>query len=242
MAEAITDWFGSDYYHLLYSDRNEAEAKIFLDNLIQLVQPANDSKIIDCGCGRGRHSVYLAEKGFDVTGIDISAANISFAKKNEMKNLSFAVHDLRKPFPCEPYDIALNMFTSFGYYEIQEENSRVFKNISSLLRKGGLLVFDFMNSKKEIKNLVPREKIIRDGISFLVMRSIKGNFIMKEIHVEHQKKQFYFTERVHALSETELQKYFTANGMKIIHKFGNYELEPFADDASPRLIFTAKKP
>ena len=77
----IEDWFGSDYYSLLYQHRDEEEAGRFLNNLIMLLKIPSGSQILDCGCGRGRHAVYLGKKGFEVTGLDISEKSILSAKK-----------------------------------------------------------------------------------------------------------------------------------------------------------------
>jgi len=61
----------SEYYRMLYRHRGEEEARLFINNIISLLKLPPGSTILDCGCGRGRHSIYLAEKGLEVTGIDI---------------------------------------------------------------------------------------------------------------------------------------------------------------------------
>ena len=92
------DWFNSPYYHQLYFKRDEAEAKKFINKLIEHLQPAKESFMLDIACGRGRHSRILAAMGFDVTGIDFAAESIKEAKKFETENLHFFVHDMRLPF------------------------------------------------------------------------------------------------------------------------------------------------
>jgi 2-polyprenyl-3-methyl-5-hydroxy-6-metoxy-1,4-benzoquinol methylase len=99
MARWIEDWFGSTYYSMLYKHRNNNEASLFLNNLISFLKIPGGSSFLDCGCGKGRHSLYLAEKGYEVTGMDISEQNIQEAKRFEKANLSFYVHDMRNlPF------------------------------------------------------------------------------------------------------------------------------------------------
>ena len=83
------DWFNSSYYYHLYSDRNEKEAANFLQHLIQLLNPAPGSRMLDIACGRGRYSKTLASMGFDVTGTDISSPAIAHAKQFEKENLQF---------------------------------------------------------------------------------------------------------------------------------------------------------
>ena len=74
------DWFNSPYYHLLYQHRDENEAEQFIKTLIGYLQPAKGATMLDIACGKGRHSMALAEMGFDVTGNDLSEASISEAK------------------------------------------------------------------------------------------------------------------------------------------------------------------
>ena len=76
-------WFDSSFYHQLYANRDEKEAAAFIDELINELEPAADSRMLDLGCGSGRHSKYLASKGFDVTGIDLAASSVRQAKTRE---------------------------------------------------------------------------------------------------------------------------------------------------------------
>ena len=77
------DWFNSEYYHILYKDRDTKEAQNFIDNLIKNLNIKKNSKIIDIACGKGRHAKYLNQQGMDVIGIDISPESIKYAKKHE---------------------------------------------------------------------------------------------------------------------------------------------------------------
>src|SRR3954470_11771431 len=96
-AEWYVDWFNSPYYHLLYKNRDHREANFFIDNLCRDLQLKPQAKIWDLACGKGRHSIALNEKGFDVTGTDLSQNSIHDAKNSENENLHFEVHDMRTP-------------------------------------------------------------------------------------------------------------------------------------------------
>src|SRR5262245_48180005 len=118
----FVSWFDSIHYHKLYADRNDTEAAGFVDHLLQRFQPANGSEILDLGCGAGRHSKYLASKGFRVTGIDLAAGSIKEAKQSERPGLEFFEHDMRVPFRKNTMDYVFNFFTSFGYFEDHAEH------------------------------------------------------------------------------------------------------------------------
>ena len=74
-------WFDSPYYHILYKDRDMKEAEEFIDHLMDRLHLPSGSKILDMGCGKGRHSVYLNRKGYNITGIDLSKENIAYCKQ-----------------------------------------------------------------------------------------------------------------------------------------------------------------
>jgi len=241
MTKWIEDWFGSEYYALLYKHRDCDEAKLFLDNLISFLNFPSSSRILDCGCGRGRHSVYLSEKGFEVTGIDLSEKNIQSIQKVETKNLTFYTHDIRNLFRINYYDVVLNLFTSFGYFEKDSENNRAVKSMASSLKKDGLLVLDYLNAKKGIQNLVPESSFTYDNIQFNIKRFIAGNSIVKEIQVTDNGKKYFFMEKVRAFDVVALQKLLEANKLKVVHLLGDYELNSFDEKKSERLILIARK-
>src|SRR5690348_7112852 len=89
------NWFNSSFYHQLYAKRNEQEAAGFIDALLNELQPAPDSCMLDLDCGNGRHSKYLASKGFNVTGVDLATASIREAKKCQTPSLQFHRRDMR---------------------------------------------------------------------------------------------------------------------------------------------------
>lgn len=230
-------WFDSPYYHILYKERDKEEAKYFINNLFDYLKIKKESKIIDIACGKGRHATYFNKLGFNVTGIDLSKNSIQEAQKNENNKLKFFVHDMRKTFKKEEFDIATNLFTSFGYSNPEETISA----ISSNLKKDGLLVIDFMNVSKVIPNLVESEKKTINNINFNITRHHKGNYIIKKINFKDNNKEYQFQEKVEAVSLTNFKRIIRKDGMKIINTFGNYNLDVFDEQSSDRLILICKK-
>jgi cyclopropane fatty-acyl-phospholipid synthase-like methyltransferase len=87
----------------------------------------------------------LNQLGFDVLGADLSENSILEAQKNTNDSLHFKVHDMREPF--EKYDAIFNLFTSFGYFENDEDNLTTLKAIKESPSEYGFAVIDFMNVK-----------------------------------------------------------------------------------------------
>lgn len=234
-------WFNSPYYHILYSKRNDEEAEFLIDNISAYLTPKADSRILDIACGRGRHSIYLNKKGYDVTGIDLSEQSIKYAQQFEQKNLHFLVHDMRKLFYINYFDIALNLFTSFGYFETEKEHVNALKGFRKCLKADGTLVLDYFNTEKIIKNLTHQETKTIDGIEFHLNKFVAEGKIIKHINFEHKLKAYAFEERVQAFLLADFERMLTKSGFVITEKFGSYSLAPFDETNSDRLILVCKK-
>jgi|GEM_PF-2083526 len=134
-------WFDSPYYHILYKDRDFEEAKRFIDKLLNEIKLPQNSLIVDLACGRGRHSVYLNHKKYRVLGLDLSKESIRFNKQFENETLSFRVHDMKDPIVGENADAIMNLFTSFGYFDRDNDDEKVFESVSNSLKNNGLLMY-----------------------------------------------------------------------------------------------------
>lgn len=234
-------WFNTKYYHILYANRDYEEAKLFINNLASHLKLKKNSKIIDIACGNGRHAVYLNLLGYDVTGIDLSKKNIESASKSSKKNLQFFVHDMRKLFKQNEYDLAVNLFTSFGYFDKDFDNEKALLSIANNVKTEGLVVIDFMNVKKVLMNLIKSEIKIIDDIEFNITRTIKNNKILKSINVKDRKEKLVFKEEVSIITLDKFSEYIKKAGLQIIDIFGNYHLESFNALKSERLILVCKK-
>jgi len=237
----FANWFDSPYYHTLYKNRDEREAQDFIDNLIDYLQIPKGSKLIDIACGKGRHAKYFNQKGMDVVGVDLSSNSIDIAKKDENKNLQFSTHDMRENYQQETFDVVTNLFTSFGYFDDNKDEQKAINAMASNLKKGGLLIIDFMNAKKVIANLVLNEKKTIDSIQFKIKRYVKDRYILKEICIIDGEKEQQFQEKVKAITVDDYSEFIDTAGLKIIDIFGNYKLDDFDEEISDRLILICKK-
>ena len=237
------NWFNSHYYHILYNNRDEKEAEFFIDNLIKRLNLVTPSKLIDIACGKGRHATYFNTKGFDVTGVDLSQNSIEHAIRQSIKkkNLSFKVHDMRELYKANHFDVATNLFTSFGYFEDETDEQKAINSISQSLKANGLLIIDFMNVNKVVDNLVVKEQKIIQRITFNIKRKVEDHYIIKDIEILDSNKKYEFQEKVKALNLDRFTTFVNEAGLKIIDIFGNYSLDRFDTKKSNRLILICKK-
>tara|TARA_B100000963_G_scaffold70118_1_gene58459 strand:+ start:8679 stop:9401 length:723 start_codon:yes stop_codon:yes gene_type:complete len=233
-------WFNTNYYHILYKNRNSDEAESFLNNLLEYLKPHKSHKFLDVACGKGRHAIFINKKGFNIEGIDLSKESIDYASQFSNHNLSFKVHDMRSTFKKEEFDFLLNIFTSFGYFDEPSDNIKAIKAMADNIKKGGKVVLDFLNAKKVVNELLENESKTVDNIQFTIKRSFKNGFILKDIYFI-DKQQFHFQEKVQALSLSDFKDLFEKSGLKIINLWGDYSLNDFNVIHSPRLIILAQK-
>jgi SAM-dependent methyltransferase len=234
-------WFDTPWYHLLYRHRDEREAFAFIDRLVGWLSPEGQERVLDLACGRGRHARRLAEHGLDVTGIDLSRANIRAARAYEAPGLAFFEHDMRRPFRSNYFDWTLNLFTSFGYFERESDNLRTLDAVCRGLRPNGRFVLDFLNVDWVLEHLVPEETRTVDDLTFHIRRFLRDGRIVKEIRFEAEGVKRTYEEQVQALTREDFERYFESVGLRLEARFGNYALEPAAPD-QPRLILVARKP
>lgn len=235
----FVSWFDSPYYHILYKDRNYREAQLFIDNITHYLNLPEKATVLDLACGKGRHSIYLNQLGFEVTGADLSENSIEEAKINTNETLHFEIHDMRKPFENK-FDAIFNLFTSFGYFENEEDNLTTLKSIKDSLTEYGFAVIDFMNVTHVINTLVPLETKTVEGIDFHIKRYEKEGYIFKEIDFRDQGENFHFIEKVKALTLHDFENLMEEAGIYLLDIFGDYKLKKFHKTESERLIMIFK--
>ncbi len=235
----FASWFDTPYYHILYKERNFREAQLFMDNLTHYLNLPEKSKVLDLACGKGRHSIYLNQLGYEVVGADLSENSIAEANKNQNESLHFQVHDMRETFD-DKFDAIFNLFTSFGYFENDDDNLTTLKAMKASLTEYGFAVIDFMNVNQVIANLVTEEVKTVENIDFHIKRYVADGHIFKEIDFEDQGQKFHFTEKVKALTLKDFEEMMDEAGIFLLDIFGDYKLKKFHKTDSERLIMIFK--
>ena len=194
-------------------------------------------------CGKGRHSRAFAAKGFDVTGIDISASSVIEAKKYEADNLHFYMHDMRLPFWINYFNYAFNFFTSFGYFRTLREHNDAIRTIAQSLKLKGIVVIDYLNFNYAENNLIAKEERDINNVNFKISRWFDEERFYKKIDITDKEKNTIesFTEQVRNFSLGDFTDMLSYEGLMIENVFGNFSLDAYHVTNSPRMIMIAKK-
>lgn len=241
--EWYKEWFNSPFYHKLYFERDETEAEDFITNLLNYLNPQPSCRFLDVACGKGRHSKFLASKGYDVNGIDISIDSINYAKKFETDNLHFYVHDMRLLFWVNYFDYALNLFTSFGYFASRRENEDALRTIAASLKPSGILLLDYLNVHYVEDRLVHNEEKRIDDTLYEIHRWHDESHFFKKIIVTDpllDQPQEYI-EKVAKFSIGDFTEMLAFQNIQVKEVFGNYKFQSYDLKTSPRLVVVAQK-
>lgn len=234
-------WFDTPYYHILYKNHDYREAEAFITKLVGGLNLPLHSKIIDLACGKGRHSVFLNKLGFDVLGLDLSQQSISFDKQFENEYLKFRVHDMRDPIEGEKVDAVFNLFTSFGYFDDENDDRKVFHAVADVLKPDGFFVLDYLNQSFVRNRLVENTEIEREGITFKINKKIENRYIIKQIDFEDKGKSYSYFERVKLHTPEKILQYAEEAGFERMTIWGDYDLSLFNENESSRCINLFRK-
>jgi SAM-dependent methyltransferase len=229
----------------LYQHRDDNEAKLFLDHLVQKLDLPSAARVLDLACGKGRHSLTLAQMGFEVVGADLAPNSIlaaqEQAEKLGVKNVAFCVHDMRQAMDTPPFDAVFNLFTSFGYFDDPAEDERVLENMAAACVDGGYVVQDYLNAELVLADL-PQEAVLeRGGYRFKTKKHLSGSHIVKDIEVLDGADVHEFQERVRIFSKDTLVGLHEKAGLKLMGVYGDYGLGDFDPKTSPRIVVISQK-
>lgn len=244
MIEWFKDWFETDDYLEIYKHRGECEAEQLIKLILDNINLQNNISVLDIACGTGRHSILFAKKGFRVFSFDLSKNQIRIAKRKSTEqnlDVNFFCADVRYLSLRKKFDIILNLFTSFGYFEDDDENFALLQDVYNYLNDDGFFILDYFNLEYLLKNLEPKTVDLINGKVILQERYFEGNRINKNITIKNSSEIKTYLESVRHYNKDEILNTMKKLGFKIIKIYGDYNGNCFNKDSSKRLIIFASK-
>ena len=243
------EFFGEDYL-LAYSHKRDKEKSAkevdFIEKALGLSRGA---RILDLCCGYGRHSVELSRRGYGVFGLDLSELFLHMAREEAEVpetgiKINFVRADMRQiPFK-ENFDAVINIFTSFGYFEEEEENQAVLEEIARVLKKGGCFLFEAANRsylpgrfKRTIVDDYPDKqlKVVHHNKAFRNYRKLQTRI---ELLHKGESREYFRSVRLYDLEE--FSQMVKAAGMKVLEAYGDLKGTPYKKDSSRLCVLSEK--
>ncbi len=246
-SESLKSWyesaFGHDYLRV-YSHRDAREAQEHVTLALDRLRLLPGERVLDLGCGSGRHSLILAEQGLNVVGLDLSEVLLHRAQQDAWDR-QLQVNWLRAdmfslPF-CDVFDVVFSFFTSFGYFETDEKNLQVLKNVHRSLKPNGRFWFDYFNIEQVFKNLVPRDEQRIEGLTVVQERwyNDQTHRLEKKILIQDELESREYLESVRAYHPSEIKELMRRAGFECRDLLGDYDGQAFHPD-SRRLIMIGR--
>lgn len=231
---------------VLFSARRHQDAPAEVERIIKLTDLAPGAAVLDLPCGPGRHALEFARRGFRVTGVDRTAAYVTHAQQQAACAglvAEWLVEDMRTFRRAGAFDVALNLFTSFGYFADPADDRRVLENFHASLRPGGRLVMDLMAKEVLARIFIPRSwDRLPDGRLLLEERTVRDDWSWIDMNwtLIDGGKQTQHTLGHRCYSAAELKALLVGVGFRTVHIYGSLEGTPYDRDAR-RLVIVAEK-
>jgi len=240
------DIYNRQIYFDLYEEADTRLAQQEVQQVVTLLHPQNGTCILDLCCGYGRHSIPLAQRGFQVTGVDLSATQIQHAREvaeNAHVHLDYHVADARKLDFQGAFDVVLNMFVSFGFFKEEHEHKQMLQGVQRALKPGGKLLLDLWNREKEIREFKPTTcESIRDLIVLKEWQfvAVAGRLNWKNTVIFADGKRESWEHSVRAYTVAELKALVEEVGLQFEAVYGNLAGEEYSLDSPSAIIIATK--
>ena len=246
----MTQWFEDeslwvDTYPYMFSPARIAAAAEEIDPLLRLIG-FTPQTILDLCCGPGRFAIPLAQRGYRVTGVDRTAFFLAKARERAaVANVAveWIQDDMRTFVRPGAYDLALSMFTSFGYFDDSDEDLTVLRNVFESLRPGGALVMDVVGKELVAQAFTSvSSRKYPDGTVVIDHREVYDDWtrVRMEWTIIKGKTVRVYTIHHTIYSGQELKDRFTAAGFRDIELYGNLDGSPYSRNAD-RLLAIGRK-
>jgi SAM-dependent methyltransferase len=236
-ADWFEHWFGDEYLRL-YPHRDETDAAEAIDLIATRMEGHGVNSVLDLACGAGRHARLLCDRWWTV-GLDLSPALLKVARR-ESPDAPYVRADMRElPFASETFDLAVNLFTSFGYFDDDQEHAQVLKCVGRVTKRGGTFVLDFLNPAEVRRNLVARDESVVGGATVEQFRRISADrkYVEKTIRVRGRE----YLERVRLLSARELEAMLEAAGFDVVERVGDYTGASWSEESPRTILFSRRR-
>jgi SAM-dependent methyltransferase len=227
---------------LLTPERTAGE----IDFILSVLPLESGERILDIGCGFGRHSNELARRGFDVLGIDPSPAMIAAARENSASaglTLEFRQQRGEDLQAVDQFKVALCLFTTLGQVSGQGDNLALLENAYRALEPGGWFMLEIPQRAWAVSNLKPSERIGEGDRYALVARSFdyERDLVSEEFTIVSPDGQQSYLLQYRLFSRAEINHYLEQAGYVEITFYDGYADTPLGDN-SPTMVVRARKP
>lgn len=234
-------WWGRAFgplYVTVYAHRDDPSARPEAAFAVRALGPAPGCRVLDAGCGTGRHARALAATGLQVVGADRSPGLLAEAAARG-GGPRYVLADFRAlPFRSGAFDHVVSFFTSFGYFDAAGDAAHA-SSLRRVLRPGGSMLLDFLNAPHVATTLVPESERRVGGVLVVERRRVRAGRVEKHVEVSAPGRATErWSESVRLYGRDELEGLLARSGFRVAEVFGDLAGAPWTE-RSPRLVVKA---
>ncbi len=229
----------AEEYLQLYSHRTPEQGRLQVAQMLASGLLPRAGAVLDLCCGAGRHLLPMRAAGLDAVGLDLSAALIQAGK---LQQVAVRADARAIPFAGGRFDVVTNLFSSFGYFDDEEDHLRVLREVARVLKPRGRLILDHMNPAVTVRDLLPGGVEQRPGFDVHVQRRYDedSSRVVKDIQfTPHGQPSRRWQESVRLFQPAELDELFAAAGFRTVARYGDLDASPFDEKNSSRQVVVA---
>jgi len=241
--------FWTAYAPLMFDEARWAEVPAVIDAIEGLASPPRGGAVLDACCGPGRHSLELASRGYRVTGVDLTAAYLDAARESASAwgvEVEFLRGDMRRFSRPGAFDLAVNLYTSFGYFADPADDIRMLRALRTSLKPGGALVIETTGKETAARDFVESEWFERGGATVLTEYAVVGDWeglsnrwiVIKQLEgggLERMDRSFV----VRLYSAVEMREAMLEAGFSSVAIHGSLQGAPY-DEKAQSLVALAR--
>jgi len=237
--------FWRELYPYMFSRARMAQGAADVDGALALARPRGRSALDLC-CGPGRCAIVLAHRGFSVTGVDRTSFLLAKARsraRRERVLVEWVRADMRDFVRPGAFDVALSMFTSFGYFDDKEQDVDVLRHVAASLKPGGAFVVDVVGKEFLARVFQPTtSEVLADGSTLFQRHEVFDDWtrVRNEWTLVRRGRARTFRFHHTIYSGDELRERLKRAGFDEVELYGSLAGEPYGP-ASPRLVAVARR-
>ena len=242
-------FFEAEWLDLLEPSGDVERTRREVDFVVERLELEPGARVLDLACGRGRHSVELARRGFRVTGVDLSPRSLELGREAARAagvEVELVLSDMREIAYEAAFDAAVNLFTAFGYFEDEEDDRLVVGRVASALVPGGAFLLDTLNLLWLARGFRPREwQAFEDGTALLEERDydpLSGRIAGVWTFVRPDGRRTELRHSLRVYTPAELARMFRAAGLAVEGAWGDFDGSPLGlESEGHRTVLLGRK-
>ena len=251
MEAVASDWyrsfFGDEWLRFVAQRIPAEQTTREVDFIVETLALEPPASVLDLACGHGRHSLELARRGYEVTGLDLSEAALRVARdaaRDAGLDVTFVHADMRELDSEAQFDAVVNWFTAFGYFEDDGQDQRVLERVARSLKPPGRFLIDTISPLWLFRHFEANSWTeLEDGSLLLQQRAYepltgRNHVTWTLVHADGSRQELRHSVRVYTL--VELTQMLARAGLQVERTWGDAAGSPYGLD-TPRMIVLAQK-